>query len=516
MNAYDQVPYPPLNHPQTHPDHLSAIGMLFGMEPAPVERCRLLEVGCANGTNLVPMAWSLPNSQFLGIDLAQNPVVTGNRMIADLNLKNVRLCQKSILQLTKQAGTFDYIIAHGVFSWVTPDIQKHLLSICRECLAPQGIAFVSYNTYPGAHLRQMTRDMMRFHTRGFDAPEEKIRQATALLRFLAEGAQVPNDYGRWLKSEWNQMLSKDTAFIYHDDLAEWNQPFYFVQFMEQAFKYELQYLGEADFFEMTDQVFTSETRQALEQIASDRILKEQYLDFLKCRHFRQTLLCHREAPTTSTPVPDKIPCFEISSPAKSESTHLDLRPGIIARFATSKGASIQTDYDIGKAALSTLAEKWPGGMPFEELLQQTRLRLSAYDLRLEDQPTPEALSGFLLELYSRGIVNFRSRNISYANRASDRPVAHPIARWQIHHGNTVTSLFHMSIEVEDDIGRLLLTLLDGTNDRKALKSKLCEFLKTKDSVGPSASKPSDQLSEDLEQDLERNLEKLAQLGLLVA
>jgi tRNA G46 methylase TrmB len=68
LTAYDEVLYPSYTHNQTHPDRLATIATLFGLTPAPVERCRVLELGCGNGSNLVPMAYGLPGSEFVGID----------------------------------------------------------------------------------------------------------------------------------------------------------------------------------------------------------------------------------------------------------------------------------------------------------------------------------------------------------------------------------------------------------------------------------------------------------------
>src|SRR5260221_4442716 len=96
--SYDSVIYPSSTHPQTHPDRLAVIGSLFGLEPAPVNRCRVLELGCGNGTNLVPMAWGLPQSEFVGIDLAALPIARGQRMFSELGLKNVQLVQADLLQ----------------------------------------------------------------------------------------------------------------------------------------------------------------------------------------------------------------------------------------------------------------------------------------------------------------------------------------------------------------------------------------------------------------------------------
>src|SRR5258706_14259432 len=200
-SSYDSVLYPSYTHPQTHPERLAVIGTILGLEPAAPTRCRVLELGCGNGANLVPMAWGLPQSEFAGIDLASRPIALGQSMIQALGLTNIRLVHGSIIEVTADWGKFDYIIAHGLYSWVPAEVQKHVLTLCREFLAPRGIAFVSYNSLPGGHLRNMLREMMLFHTRGFDSADERVKQAMAFVRFLAEAHDSNDPYRLWLRSE---------------------------------------------------------------------------------------------------------------------------------------------------------------------------------------------------------------------------------------------------------------------------------------------------------------------------
>src|SRR5260221_7836775 len=178
-SSYDEVLYPSYTHSQTHPERLAVIGALLGLEPALPTRCRVLELGCGNGSNLVPMAWGLPRSEFVGIDLAGRPIAQGQSMVRELRLANVRLVHGNLTEITGEWGKFDYIIAHGLYSWVPPEVARQLLVICRTLLAAQGIAFVSYNALPGGHLRNLLREMMLFHVRGFEAPEERVKQAVA-------------------------------------------------------------------------------------------------------------------------------------------------------------------------------------------------------------------------------------------------------------------------------------------------------------------------------------------------
>ena len=146
LTAYDDVPYPSLAHVQTHPDRLATIAALFGLETAPVEKCRVLELGCGDGTNLVSMAYGLPNSEFIGIDAAGRAIAAGSEMTRDLSLHNVRLQQLNLMEFEADGERFDYIVAHGVYSWVPDPVRDRILAICSESLSPNGVAYVSYNT----------------------------------------------------------------------------------------------------------------------------------------------------------------------------------------------------------------------------------------------------------------------------------------------------------------------------------------------------------------------------------
>ena len=514
LTDYDKVAYPSYTHPQTHPDRLAVIGALFGLEPAAINHCRVLELGCGDGTNLAPMAWALPESEFVGIDLAGSPIRQGQQMVQDLGLGNLRLIQGDLMEIGGDWSPFDYIIAHGLYSWVQPDVRDHLLGICRGLLAPQGIAFVSYNALPGGHLRNMVREMLLFHVRGFEAPEERVRQASALVRFLAQAQNTPNEYRRLMMVELERILEHVPGHLYHDELAEINQPIYFTQFMAHAAHHRLQYLGEADFFEMSDHAFVDSVKETMDQLVADRLLREQYLDFLKCRCFRQTALCRSEARLHHEPQAEKIEGFLISSRALCSPGPLDLRSGVVSVFETPKGAKCQTDLPAGKAALTILGTAWPMPFPFDQLYQQVRRRLAREGLPADAAGVSrQDLCEFLLRLYAGGAVEFRTFLPPIARHAGERPVAHPLARWQAARGDVVTSLFHIAVKVEDEIGRSLLTWLDGTLERKALLEKLWGFLESKKALAlPDGDESA--ARRELETNLEKNLEKLARLGLL--
>jgi SAM-dependent methyltransferase len=164
------------------------------MKPPGVHRARVLEIGCGSGANLIPMAVELPEGSFLGIDQSARHVAQGHAMIEAGELKNVELRHASILDVGPELGTFDYIICHGVFSWVAPQVQQRILSLCTATLAPDGVAYVSYNTLPGWHMRGILREAMLFHLDGEADPRQSIRKAPEVLDFLVQLPWGPENY----------------------------------------------------------------------------------------------------------------------------------------------------------------------------------------------------------------------------------------------------------------------------------------------------------------------------------
>jgi SAM-dependent methyltransferase len=513
--SYDVVAYPGYTHAQTHPNRLAVTGALFGLEPAPVTRCRVLELGCGNGSNLAPMAFGLPDSEFVGLDLAAQPIARGRHMIEGLGLKNIQLLHGDLAEFEGGPGKFDYLIAHGLYSWVPPKVRDRLLTLCRQCLAPHGIAFISYNALPGSHLRKMTRDMMMFHLRDLRDPDERVRQAQALARFLADAVDTADIYRLWLKSELETILRHEPGHLYHDELAEINEPFYFTQFVGHAASHGLKYLGEADYAEMFDHGFNEQTKSTLRQLAGDRILREQYLDFLRCRRFRQTLLCHAEAPVNPEPDAAKVAGFWISTLVRRTGDEAGLGPGKIRHYATAAGAKCTTDFPLGKAALEALGRDELRPLPFTELLDQSVATLAAAGLPVGCPDPGAELGGFLLQLHAVGAIGFRTWLPPAARAAGERPAVSALARWQIRERRCVTSQYHVSVEIQDDLGRLLMASMDGTLDRAALVEKILSQLRAGHAPAPPEVDPA-ATRRKVELDLQNNLDKLARLGLLVA
>ncbi|HEY1186357.1 MAG TPA: class I SAM-dependent methyltransferase [Gemmata sp.] len=469
-NSYDDVPYDSFAYPQTHPSRLATVATLFGLTPPDVTRCRVLELGCAAGGNLIPMAEALPSAEFVGVDLSGKQIADGVRVVQESGLTNVRLLHASITDVDDSYGPFDYVLCHGVFSWVPPDVQGAVFDVCARCLTPNGIAFVSYNTYPGWHMRGMIRDMMRYHALQFDEPEQRINQARALLDFLAQTTQKESGaYGVLLRSELELLKHQSDHYLYHEQLEEFNQPLYFHQFIARAEPHGLRYLGESRINTMLTGNFGPDVQKTLALLAPGQIQSEQYLDFVRNRTFRETLLVRAKNVPNWEIVPERVHRLHVACGAKPVGRTTDPGAKSAMQFQSRSGMVISASGPVFKAAMLALIEAWPGTVPFADLpdLAAAKLGRGASD---EDRQT---LALNVLNAHiSSDLIELHAAPVHFARAPSEHPVALVHARIGAANGReSVSNRRHETVNLSE-LNRRLLPLLDGTRDRPALVEAL--------------------------------------------
>ena len=470
--TYDVVPYESFPFPDTHPDRLATLGRLFGLQPAGLDHCRVLELGCASGGNLIPMAIAMPEAEFVGVDLSSVQVAQGLQAIAELGLTNIRLLAMSITDVDESLGRFDYILTHGVYSWVPNEVQEKILSICARQLSANGIAFVSYNTLPGWRMRGLIRDAMRFHAMQFDDPALRVAQARGILDFLAKWVPAENNaYGMLLRSELDTLRNAADYYILHEHLEDINEPIYFHEFVERAGHHRLQYLAEADISTMLASNFPQGVFDTLVRIAPDVIRQEQFMDFLRNRTFRQTLLVRQEHSIVRTLTPERVTSLWVSATLTPATGNPDPASPQEAVFQGPKGGMVATANAVTKAAIQVMAQRWPERFAFPDLLDRASELVARNGDHSSTRPGLSAtsiLASDLLQCHMGGMVELHSGPAPFVAQAGERPLASPLARWQAAKGlRQVTTLRHEVAVLDEGVGGFL-ALLDGTRSREAL------------------------------------------------
>lgn len=520
MSSYDQVPYKSYPYVQSRPDRLRVVATLLGTKAELGRKFRVLELGACSGGNLIPIAEQLPEAEFVGIDASARQIADGNAIIRKLGLTNIQLLHRDIADIHVDFGQFDYILCHGVYSWVPRLVQDHILRICRENLSPDGVAYVSYNTHPGWRMRGIIRDVMLYRARGIESPTERVARAKGLVDVLAKAVpSEENAYGMLLRKELEMLQGKEDHYLFHEHLEQFNEPLYFHEFMDRAQSAGLQYLGEADFGVMSLRGASPQVAAVLDNVATNVLEREQYMDFIRNRMFRQTLLCHSEAKLSREITPDRIHGMYIASRARPEGPVTNLTSNEKVTFRGPSATTVTTD-PLMKAALLYLGEIWPRSVAFTELLAIARSRLSGgavvVDVNVGNSDA-KRLGESMLRCYESSQVELSVWPALFTVEIAERPLASPLARLQAETDSLVTNRRHESVRL-DDLQRHILKHLDGTNDRAALLDRLAvlaaeNIITIHENERPTKDKS--RIKEIMAEPLDRALREIAMKALLI-
>ena len=466
----------------------------------------MLELGCGDGGNLLSLAQALPGASFVGIDAAAGAIARGSELARAAGLQNVRLRQGDLEELPDESWgeSFDYILSHGVYSWIPPRARVGLLAGVRRHMAAEGIAYVSYNAYPGSHLRDMARDILGYHVRNIEDPQAKLAAAQSLMATIV-AIEEPSPYARMLREHLGRMLSYSDALLFHDDLAEISTPFYFYEFMEHAAHHQLAFLSEANLFESQMREVPESAGSLMEGLGDDVLVREQYLDFFKNRMFRQTLLCHADAPVSRELDERQVEHFVVCSQARAQDGEDEQAGGGEGKgeldneiFTTPEGFSLTTSEPLVRAAMRVLAQAWPAAVDFPTLLARA---VEAAGPQAPRELVAARLRVVLLQAYLARIVMLQTTAPPLRAQPGERPRASPLARAQAAAGTAVvSSLLHANARLEGELEPRLLALLDGTRDRQTLVNTLASA--GDDEIPPTPAR------------VQEALERFASLGLL--
>ena len=442
-NNYDAVPYESFPFAQSHPARMSGMAKLFGLAAPDLATARVLELGCSFGGNLLPLALRYPEAQFTGADLSQVQINYANTIKTELGVTNIDFRQANILDLAKESEQYDYIITHGVYSWIPPTVQSAMLELYGKQLSPEGVGYISYNVYPGWKMREVVREMMLFHVGHLTDHKTKLAQARAILQYAGKlHANNQAAFGRLMAEEANLLMRCSDSYIYHEHLEPNNRPCYFHEFVAAAAKQKMAYLGESALSDMLPDRHGADLANTARQISDGNIIAcEQYVDLLTNRAFRQTLLVRAERTGSIQRALGAASFRELHISAQ-------LKPGVVAPvlqttktpqptthavYNDAHGRQINANQPHAKVMIDTLIAAQPYTVSFAQVVDAVSAYASSVNLQLD---TAQYVASELAVLLGQGVATIYGEAMSRPAKEDAR--ISPYARWHAARGGSAS------------------------------------------------------------------------------
>lgn len=471
--SYDEAPYESYAHPRSAPGQLAAVAWLFGLETPDVGTARILEIGCAGAGNVIPFAATHPRANVVGIDLSPVHVAKGREQVRALGLDNVELLTGDIADVDlSPLGPFDFIISHGVYSWVPQDVQDAILTACGSLLADTGVAYVSYNAYPGWKAKEVVRDAMLLSVDDTASASEKVAMARRMVEFLHGVAEPESVLARAVADHRAMAAVSGDYYLLHEELEAFNAPCYFRDFVHRARAHGLEYLAEAQPENMfIGNYGPSVVDHLREGHVRDHVLVEQHLDFVVNRSHRQTLLVKSQRAEQISRTLDR---------KRNRRLHLAARLQPLAgrtllddsnqQYGADGQAAVVAYDPAVKAALDVLSVRWPSTCSWQELRAAVLARLARAGVS-EPPDVDVRIDGLVEVLVTRGLARYRLGPISPRPVSTPLRLDEPIRRTaELARDDAEAFVFnrwHESVPLSP-LDRHLLPLLDGNHDRDAL------------------------------------------------
>lgn len=513
--TYDETPYESYTYPHTHPEQQAIVAKLFGFKPVDLEKARVLELGCAGGGNILPLAIDFPNAEFYGIDLSPVQIDEANRHKTALELSNITFEALDIMDIGPKHGKFDYIICHGVFSWVPDFVRDKILKICRDNLSPNGLACISYNVMPGWAAQKVLRDMMILHTQKIEDQAQKIAQAKLLVDFLARFMPQGTPMQQAVLNVHNKFQSPGTdSYVLHEYLEPNNNQFYFTAFAETLQAHDLKYVGDSELNFMFTGNLGPEADQALKKI-TDPIAREQYIDFITNRQFRLSIVTPQNA-EQKAPTLDIVDELYFTTDLKCVSDQLDDK-GFMTFEKDGRGMFAKIGDPVSQTLFKGIYSPSRKAYSYSEIVEIVTRALG----EAQREQIAKLIKGNALIYSFKTYLQPRLHRSTHVDKVSNRPKAFALSRYQARFKNlkyVITANYTFSQLTPLELA--VLRHLDGTCNMNELVDKVMEFIKSENLTIPDSNNfpiidPAKQKA-TLKILLPDLLHKFVQHGLLIA
>lgn len=459
--------------PESHPAHLATIAALMGLQPPRLDSACVLEIGCGDGGNLIPLATAMPKASFVGEDRHARTIEVCQEIANELGLENLRFRDSANSETAhrKRGDTFDYIIIGEDLAGYSDSALDACLAACQSRLRPNGLIYVSYAALPGSTMSGVVAELARFVARKEAEPEAKEERVRSVLRLISD--ELPSQrasYTRLFREEADRVLDLEASCDDAMSRLEHFQPRFYHEVEAAANRNGLRQLADA---RLGSWLCTqpSELRHVLEFASDDPVEREQFLDFLRNRKHRRAVLTHSGAERRDEPRLEGVE--RLLARAAALPTHDDLdvaTPSPTLYVSTRKNKTHVVTFPYLKAVLAVLAEAWPRSLPTSQVIGRARERLSARSLLVPEQGS-DAWASLIIQATAAGLTELFIWEPSVGSERCEHPRASDLARLQARADRPITNLRHQTVHLDAD-ERALIQCLDGTSHRDELSERL--------------------------------------------
>ncbi len=263
-----------------------------------------LDLGTGMGYGLCLIAAAHPEGRFVGVDFLPEHIAHGRWLAGELGLANVRFVEADFLSLRRDGtplagtdgaeGSFDYVVAHGIATWVSAEVRQALLAVASAQLNSGGIFFCSYNTQPGWLSRTPFQALLQLERERCDpsAPRRAIERAAEQLSALLGSAEEPSVLAQALPTLGPELkrigANPDLAYLCGEYLSAHWQPLYVGEVHSLCAAHKFSHLGSATLSELFEVFLPDRLRTVLGAEANPRI-REALFDLAINQSFRRDL-----------------------------------------------------------------------------------------------------------------------------------------------------------------------------------------------------------------------------------
>jgi SAM-dependent methyltransferase len=473
-DAYADVPYASPPHPSTDPNQLAVVARMHGLDAPDPTTARVLDLGCGDGANLMAIAAAWPATRCVGVDLSAAAITRGRELARRAGLTNVELHVGNLLE-AQPLGEFDYVLLHGMLSWVPAPVRAAALRLAAGSLAPGGLVMCDYNALPGWHRWSASRDLLLLGASRTDVPAERAAHARAALQLAVDLHGGSGTHAQILGESLYRANSRADDFLYHDDMNPECTPFRVGDVAALAREGGLAYVGEArpgQWWEVLEEPAVV-LRGFLD---GDPVRTQALADLVQGVEFKATVFARADAAWLRTSL-------------QRERAH-DL---VVHWDADREGTPGDGDNPLWRALIDAVEAAGPRGASISDVANTVGESLGD-------------VADAALQLANYRVFALRVAHPPATTAPGERPLAHQLARAQAAGESFVSTLAHGHVMLDDPLTRALIPLLDGTRDRDALVRELAAH--DSQASGPSTG--------TLHAAIEGVLDRLAAAGLFRA